>query len=93
MRIEPLKQQDMAPDGKDKIGQDIETRNLGKLARKNDATVIAPVLKTAPNFNRARIPLAEKPSDSNTRVKVNQESYADRMTPEFNKGVDNIKED
>jgi hypothetical protein len=83
----------MAPDGKDKIGQDIETRDLGKLARKNDATVGVPVLKSASNFNRARIPFGDKPSDSNSRVEVNQESYAARMTPEFKKGVDNIKED
>lgn len=93
MRIEPLKKQDMAADGKDKIGQDIETRDLGKLVRRNDATVASPIFKSASNFNRARIPFEDKPSNTNMRVEKNQESYAARMTPEFKQGVDNIKED
>ena len=94
MRIEPKTEQCFSSDGKDKIGQDIETRAAGKMVRKNTAVVEAPIMRTAPNFSRARIPLTAKFSDENqgARVKTNQENYAKRMTPEFKEGVKNIKE-
>jgi len=93
MRVEPLKEPGMV--GKDKVGQDIETRDIGKMARKNTAVVEAPVLKSSSNFNRARIPLTAELSDENqgARIQINQENYGTRMKPEFNQAVDNIKED
>ena len=42
--------------GKDRVGQEIDLRESGKLTPKNSATVEGAVLRTAPNFNRASIP-------------------------------------
>lgn len=41
--------------GKDRVGQEIDTRADGKLTPANSATVEGPVLRTARNFNRATI--------------------------------------
>jgi hypothetical protein len=95
--MERLMKQDLDPNtGKDRIGQDIETRATGKLAPKTSC-VVTDVNRNAPNFNRATIPVTSPDSVSGVefsefKAENNADGTRDSELGNFEKGAKDTNE-